>query len=221
MASQPAAPAAEAAAPKKKGKKLILIGGVLVLALGGGGAGAWYFMRPADPHAAKAEPEKPAQFLPLESFTVNLVGQDGAPQYLQAGLTLKLGHDVKVEAIKERMPEIRNRILLVLSAKKANELLPVAGKNKLAIELSDSISEILGDTGKTKNAKKAKVKAEADADDAEAATEEKEASEKDGDTQAETEGKSERKAERKQKAKAASHVAKREVEVLFTSFIIQ
>src|SRR5688500_12654887 len=137
------APAAEAEAPKKKGKKLILIAGVLVLALGGGGAGAWYFMRPADGADKAAEQEKPSQFLPLESFTVNLVPADGAPQYLQAGLTLKLKHDVKADAIKDRMPEIRNRILLILSGKKASELLPVAGKQQLATELSATVREIV------------------------------------------------------------------------------
>jgi flagellar FliL protein len=223
MAKQPQEnPAADAAeAPKKKRGKLVIIAGVLVLALGGGGAAAWYFTRPADPNAPKvAEPEKPAQFLALESFTVNLAGQDNQAQYLQAGLTLKLGHEVKLEAIKERMPEIRNRILLVLSGKKANELLPVAGKQKLALELSDSIREILGDSAGLKSAKheaKQKVaKGEAESEGAEA----KDAKEtKEGDTAA-AEGES-KPAPKAAKAAAAEHVAKNDVEVLFTSFIIQ
>jgi flagellar FliL protein len=204
-------------APKKKGKKLVLIAGVLVLALGGGGAGAWYFMRPADPHAEKAhEAEKPAQFLPLESFTVNLLAADGQPQYLQAGLTLKLKHDVKVEAIKERMPEIRNRMLLILSGKKASDLLPVAGKQLLASELSATVREVAGDALASKSAKKpAKAKAEAEA----AEGDEHETAEKDAD---EGEAKAKAKAEPKKKAKAApAEVAKNDVEVLFTSFIIQ
>ena len=208
-------PAAEADAPKKKGKKLILIAGVLVLALGGGGAGAWYFMRSPDSAEPKADVEKPAQFLPLESFTVNLVSAEGSPQYLQAGLTLKLRHDVKVEAIKDRMPEIRNRILMILSGKKAAELLPVAGKQQLAAELSSTVHEVVGDTGAAKPAKKpAKAKAKAEAED-----EETEAAEKDGEAaDAEAQAKAEKK---KKKAKAVVEVAKNEIEVLFTSFIIQ
>jgi flagellar FliL protein len=220
MAKQPqesAAADAAAEAPKKKRGKLILIAGVLVLALGGGGAGAWYFTRSADPNAPKApEPEKPAQFLPLESFTVNLASADGQAQYLQAGLTLKLGHDVKLEAIKERMPEIRNRILLVLSGKKAGELLPVNGKQKLAAELSDSIREILGDSAGLKSEAKAKApKAEtAEAKEAQAV--------KEGETAAaEGEEKAEKAVRKPAKAAGAQHVAKNDVEVLFTSFIIQ
>ena len=207
------APAAEAEAPKKKGKKLILIAGVLVLALGGGGAGAWYFMRPADGAEKAAEVEKPSQFLPLESFTVNLMATDGAPQYLQAGLTLKLKHDVKADAIKERMPEIRNRILLILSGKKASELLPVAGKQQLAGELSATVREIVGDAGGVKPApKKAKAKAKTE-------EESEETAEKDAD---EAEAKAKAKAKEEKKAKAdATELAKSNIEVLFTSFIIQ
>ena len=218
MAKKPEETSAEGAeAPKKKGKKLVLVAGVLVLALGGGGAGAWYFMRPADPHAEKtAEPEKPAQFLPLESFTVNLVAADGQPQYLQAGLTLKLKHDVKIETIKERMPEIRNRMLLILSGKKASELLPVAGKQQLASELSATVREVAGEALASKAAKKpAKAKSETDT----AESDEHETAEKSAD---EGEAKAKAKAEPKKKAKAApAEVARNEVEVLFTSFIIQ
>ena len=210
------APAAEAEAPKKKGKKLILIAGVLVLTLGGGGAGAWYFMRPADSHADKAaEPEKPSQFLALESFVVNLVGNDGAPQYLQAGLTLKLKHDVKADAIKDRMPEIRNRILLILSGKKAADLLPVAGKQQLASELSATVREIVGDAAGGKPApKKAKAKPKSEEESEETAAAEKDADE------SETKAKAKAKAEKKAKAEA-TEVAKNDIEVLFTSFIIQ
>jgi flagellar FliL protein len=214
-------PAAEADAPKKKSKKLILIVGLIALATGGGGAGAWYFMKPASSHAEKkAEPEQPPQFLPLESFTVNLISPEGQPQYLQAGLTLKLGHEVKIDAIKERMAEIRNRILLVLSAKKASDLLPVAGKQQLAGELSSAVREVLGDTAGLKplaKAKKPKRKAEAEENEEKAAGEQ-DAADKDAD---QTAADDESKAERKPKKETATHVAKKDLEVLFTSFIIQ
>ena len=137
-------PATEAEAPQKKGGKLVLILGIVTVLAGAGGGGAWYFMRGADPNAAAAPSAKPAVFLPLESFTVNLVGPEGAPQYLQAGLTLKLAAHVKQDVVKERMPEIRNRVLLVLSGKKAADLLPVAGKNRLALELADAVAEVAG-----------------------------------------------------------------------------
>ena len=136
-------PDTEAAAPKKGGKLVLILGVTTVLAAAGGGS-AWYFTRGADANATAAAAPKPGVFLPLESFTVNLVGPEGTPQYLQAGLTLKLAGHVKQDVVKDRMPEIRNRMLLVLSGKKASELLAVAGKNKLALELADAVTDIAG-----------------------------------------------------------------------------
>lgn len=137
MATQPQP--ADQAPPKKRGK-LILIS-ALLLVLAGGGAGTWYFLRPADPNAKPAE--RPAVFLPIESFTVNLVSPESQPQYLQAGITLKLYEQGQGELIKDRMPEVRDRILMVLSSKKVADLLPVTGKQKLAIEIADAVKDII------------------------------------------------------------------------------
>jgi len=139
MATQPQS--ADQAAAKKRGKRILIA--TLLLVLIGGGAGTWYYLHvfgPATPKLAK-----PAVFLPLESFTVNLIGDDTQPhpQYLQAGLTLKLVDASQNELIKERMPEIRNRILMVLSSKKVKELLSVDGKRKLALEIADAVKDII------------------------------------------------------------------------------
>jgi flagellar FliL protein len=209
MANPPKDTAAAGAEPPKKKSKLMLIIAVAVVTLGGGGAGAWYVMRPAaDPNSPKSAHEaKPAVFLPLESFTVNLVGPDSQQQYLQAGLTLKLGAEVKVDAIKDRMPEIRNRILLVLSGKKASDLLSVSGKNKLAAEIAQSVKDVVGPAAFGKAAAHA-APAQAEPSSGEAAA-------------ASTPPAHDAKAAAA--AEAATHpaAASQQVEVLFTSFIIQ
>jgi flagellar FliL protein len=206
MATQPKDPAAAQAETPRKKSKLMLVVAAAVLTVAAGG-GAWYVMRPADPNAAApAHEAKPAVFLPLESFTVNLFAQDGQAQYLQAGLTLKLGHDVKVEIIKERMPEIRNRILLVLSGKKPSELLPVAGKQKLAGEIAEAVKDVVGAAALGKPAAHPAPVAQAApaAGEAAAASLPPEAAKS-----AET------------AAKPAAVAAAQPIEVLFTSFIIQ
>ena len=129
--------------PKKKSKLLLIII-VAVVLLGGGGGAAWFFMRPgAGDQAAKPQPAKPSVFLPLEMFTGNLMPQDGQPQYIQLGLTLKLADQPTADLIKDRTPEVRNRILMVLSGKKGADLLPVAGKQKLAAEIEMAIREVV------------------------------------------------------------------------------
>ena len=46
-----------------------------------------------------------------------------------------------MEEIKLHMPEVRNRILLLLSSKTASQLMTVEGKRKLALELETEINQ--------------------------------------------------------------------------------
>lgn len=128
------------AAPKKSNKKLIMII-VGALVLGGGGAGAgWYFTRPkADhkeaKHEAKHEKEENAPvYMTLETFTVNLQPDPGE-QYLQVEMSLQIADAHEEENIKQHMPLVRNRILMVLSAKKSSEISSFDGKTALTKEL--------------------------------------------------------------------------------------
>jgi flagellar FliL protein len=135
---------AEQASPPptpKKRSKLLIITGALLLALGGGGI-AFYFLQPSDSAAGAVVP-KPPVFLPLEAFTVNLASDGSAMQFMQAGITLKLSEKATADVIKDRLPEVRNSMLLVLSAKRASEILTVTGKQKLAGEVSEAIRKAI------------------------------------------------------------------------------
>ena len=81
----------------------------------------------------------PPVFFPLESLTVNLQSDDGAMHYLRTGLTLKLRDEKTQAKLTEHMPEIRSRVLLLLSAKRPEELATVEGKRTLASELRTAI----------------------------------------------------------------------------------
>jgi len=139
-----AAPAADTPAPKSK-KKLIVIVVAAAVLLGAGGGAAAYFLghkkEGADGHKeAKAEPAKPPVFMNLEPFTVNLSPEDGE-QYLQTAITLKVQSNEVSETLSTHLPEVRSRILLLLSSKKASELSTIAGKNKLAAEVLAAVKE--------------------------------------------------------------------------------
>jgi flagellar FliL protein len=140
------APEAEAPAPAPKKRafnwKLPVIALCVIGAAGGGGY--WYTTRSHSDGAkqVKAEPAKPPQFLPLEPFTVNLQLEEN-PQYLQVGLTLRVADNLAIDALKLRMPEVRDRILLLLSSQKASTLLTLDGKRKLAADIVASVNEIV------------------------------------------------------------------------------
>ncbi len=145
VGNKPAEEAEAAAAPPRKRGKLVIL---LLLSLLAGGGGAWHFLMgqsPADAKeaAAKPPPAKPPAFLPLEAFTVNLQNDETSPQYLQIGLSLKVSDSAVIETIKLHMPEIRSRVLLLLSSKKANDLSTPQGKQNLSLELKREISQPL------------------------------------------------------------------------------
>lgn len=124
----------------KPRKKLFLIGAV-ALAVLGGGAGAWYFTQQnSGAHAAKPEPAKLPVFVNLEPFTVNLQ-PDSEEQYLQVALTLQVTDEAQTELIKLHMPQVRSRLLLLLSSKKASEISTVEGKNHLASEIIAQVKQ--------------------------------------------------------------------------------
>jgi flagellar FliL protein len=153
--SAPAKDAAEAevtpAPRKKRGLLKVLL--LLLPLLGAAGGGAWYFLQAQEPAAAKpgapktaaakAVSSKPPVFVTLDPFTVNLQHEDASPQYLQVGLALKVADAAVVDAIKLRMPEIRNRVLLLLSSKKAGDIMTLEGKQTLSAELTREISQPL------------------------------------------------------------------------------
>ncbi|MDP2399266.1 MAG: flagellar basal body-associated FliL family protein [Burkholderiales bacterium] len=144
----------KAAAPAKsgKGRLFIMVGAMLVLLLGTGG-GAWWFTRgDAGGETVKAVPALPPVFVALDPFTVNLQPENSGNQYMQVGITVKVRGQAVANRLKELMPEIRNRMLLILSAKKASELLVPEGKTVLARELAAEIAALLDPEAKARQA---------------------------------------------------------------------
>lgn len=126
----------------RRGKLMMaIVAGVVMLGAGAGGT-AWYFNQIHDSPAAP----KPPVFVSLDPFIVNLQSEY-SDQHLQTSLTLKVLDDATVDLIKLHMPEVRNRILLVLSSKSAAQILTAEGKRKLAAELASEINQPFVEAG--------------------------------------------------------------------------
>ncbi|NHZ91996.1 flagellar basal body-associated protein FliL [Massilia sp. CCM 8733] len=140
------------AAAKPPSKKMAMIGAIVaVLVLGGGGAG-WYFTQSkggeeAEESAKPAKKKKKAKvvappvFAPLEVFTVNLQPDAEEEHMLQVSITLEMAGQEQADLVKNNMPKVRSRVLLLLSAKKSSELTTVEGKTKLAEEVMEAIKK--------------------------------------------------------------------------------
>jgi flagellar FliL protein len=162
-----AKPAAEGAdvAPAKKSKKLLIIISVLVLALGLAGLGAFFLLGHAPEHdddgeevaVEKAKPAKkkkgdrdaPPVYVALETFTVNLIPENG-DQFLQLILSVEVDDPQVGDQLKLYTPKLRNDLTLLLSSKKASELITREGKQILAQEIRDQINGVLDPGGKGK-----------------------------------------------------------------------
>lgn len=190
---------APAEAPKKSKSKLLLVVVLVLALLAAGAGGAWWFLAASQAHDDEAEeiPPKPSIFLPLDQFTVNLQPEDGQ-QFLQTSVTLKLTEQDVADAIKAQMPEVRSRLLFLLSSKKPSEIATIEGKNKLVGEIADEVEAVLPPL-------KGKAKKKAGGDD---------------DAQAKK-GKSKAKAKAKEEPAEAELRQRRVVAVFFTHFIVQ
>jgi flagellar FliL protein len=138
--------ASTAPTPKKPARKLILFGALGLLLAAGAAGGAWFALgQRAGAHAAQArhqEPEKPL-YSTLEPFTVNLADPRG-DRFAQIGITLEFTDPATDSAIKDRLPTVRNAILLLISSKQVEELLSAEGKRALAQQIRLLCGRALG-----------------------------------------------------------------------------
>jgi len=133
--------------PKKSNKKLIIIIAIVALVLIGGGVAAWLMMgdksveegEQAETEEKVVEAAEPV-FIKLDTFTVNLNPGEG-DKYLQVDMTLNATDLRDVEEIEKRMPQVRNRILMILTSKLASEIADMEGKQALSEEITESINE--------------------------------------------------------------------------------
>lgn len=127
-------------------KKLLWIMIILVLLSSGGAAAAIYMvMNQSDngngngeqAQEAVAQRQSPI-FVEVEPFTVNLA-DDRASRLLYTGITLRVGNEESKTILEEHMPQVRSRLITVLSAMQASELTSPEGKELLSQRISNRL----------------------------------------------------------------------------------
>ena len=131
---------------EKKKSKTWLIVLLAVLLTAGVAAGAYYFLLadkgPDEAQVVEETPPPPPPapvFVELKPFTVNL--GDNSGRMLYVGISLRAGTDNDKLQLVEHMPEARNRILMVLTSKKTDELTTLDGKKALADDIRTAFSQ--------------------------------------------------------------------------------
>jgi flagellar protein FliL len=86
-------------------------------------------------------------YLQFETFTVNLL-PDPDEKFLQLDLTIEAKDTALADKIKAQMPLMRNRVLLLLTSKKASDIATPEGKAQLSEELLNELKKPLKKGGK-------------------------------------------------------------------------
>ncbi|CAO97040.1 flagellar basal body-associated protein FliL [Erwinia tasmaniensis] len=133
-------------AKSRSGKRKLLILMVVIVALIGCGVAGytvWKRMKaPADPTAvAKHQPPAIPVFFALDTFTVNLINPDNDPdRVLYVGFTLRLPDEETRRRMSDYLPEIRSRLLLLLSRQTAASLASEHGKEQLVTQIKQTLA---------------------------------------------------------------------------------
>lgn len=102
---------------------------------------------PEEESGGHADPKTALTFVPFETFTVNLL-PDPDEKFLQLDLTMEVKGAELAEKLKTQMPALRNRVLLLLTSKKASDISTPEGKAQLSQELLEELKKPLGGHGK-------------------------------------------------------------------------
>ncbi|QKJ87581.1 Flagellar protein FliL [Paramixta manurensis] len=132
---------------KAKGRKRSILVPVLLVvtlvACSVAGYAVWRMMNKTDetPEAEKVTPPAAPVFFALDTFTVNLVNADNDfDRVLYVGFTLRLPDEETRRRMNDYLPEVRSRLLLLLSRQDATTLAKEQGKQALVAQIKQVLA---------------------------------------------------------------------------------
>jgi len=152
MADDPAEDILEEKGSQSKKLMLVIII-VSVVFMGIMGAGfyvLWNKVAPPDPEVQLdpdqtedvKEDDKIRPVHTLTTFVVNLADRGGS-RYLRTTLDLELTDEAAVEEVKQRLPQIRNAVLMIIPSKTSKEIKTTEGKTTMRDEIMEKLNSFL------------------------------------------------------------------------------
>jgi len=149
--------AESALAKAGSGKKLMVLGLLGLLLLGGGGGAAWFFMggqkEEGNKHAEDTQgaehAQAPGPIMELEPFLLNLADRDEL-RFLKVSIKLELDRPEEKTDYQNKVPAIRDALLVLLSSKESQLLRTVNGKRRIREEIQTRVNGVMS-KGKVAN----------------------------------------------------------------------
>ncbi|MFP4087409.1 MAG: flagellar basal body-associated protein FliL [Desulfobacteraceae bacterium] len=135
-------------------KLFLLLSGLLVVGIVGGGTFFYLQNRSTGKNGPTTnsegiEAQEKAQYLfkdrinfPLENFIVNLA-DSGGRRYLSTTIVLEFSDKRLVGSLEKKVPEIRDRILMILPTKTFKDIQSAEGKKTLRTTLIRELNDVL------------------------------------------------------------------------------
>lgn len=125
---------------------------VIILLMGGGFFFMWkqissvnaQNLPQAQQDAEGGENQEMGPIFPLKTFIVNLA-DEGGNRYLRVTMNLELGSEEIVDIATNRLPQIRNSILMTLPTKKYDDIHTLEGKTALRDEIIAKLNGFLSE----------------------------------------------------------------------------
>lgn len=132
------------------GKKMMVLGLIGVLLLGGGGGAAWLYMggetEEGQKHAKNNHNEGPVEemgpVMELEPFLLNLADRNEL-RFLKISIKLELDRPEEKTDYQNKVPAIRDALLVLLSSKESQLLRTVNGKRRVREEIMTRVNGII------------------------------------------------------------------------------
>jgi flagellar FliL protein len=97
----------------------------------------------AMPEPSDAQESSQGVIVGLEEIIVTLQGNGDAPHYLRINVNLEVDSQKTAALVTERLPQLRDAVILVLSSKKAAELITPEGNLAIRAEIMRKLAEKL------------------------------------------------------------------------------
>jgi len=133
----------EESTEKKKGSKtlLIIIIAVSVVLGAGGFVGFKLMASKSDSQKGEKKVVEKTTTVPLDPFVLNLADRG---RYLKMTIQIELPDESYVELVKQKMPQLRDTIITLVSSKSVNSISSPEGKFQLKDEILFRANQIMG-----------------------------------------------------------------------------
>ncbi len=129
---------------------IIIISVVFMGIMGAGFYVLWNKVAPPDPEVQldqdqtdkDKEDNKIRPVHSMSTFVVNLADRGGS-RFLRTTLDLELTDEATVEEVKQRLPQIRNAVLMILPSKTSKEIKTTEGKTTMRDEIMEQLNSFL------------------------------------------------------------------------------